>query len=112
MVFLHILFPILISLSFSDFIIDILFVNLGDKEALRAQFCIDELRKNNIISELFPDNIKLKKQMSYSNKRGSKYTALIGEKELSSKKITLRDMNDGSQENLTLTQLIKKIKNE
>ena len=68
------------------------------------------LRKNGISSELFPDCIKLKKQMSYSNKKNSKYTAIIGEDELKTGKINLRNMSTGNQELLTIDELIKKLK--
>ena len=91
---------------------DVFFVNLGEKEACISQKFVNILRKKGISSELFPDCVKLKKQMSYSNKKNSKYTAIIGEDELKTGKINLRNMSTGNQELLTIDELIKKIKNE
>ena len=95
-----------------DCSLDLLFVNLGEQEAFLCQDYIDELRVSGIKCELFPDQVKLKKQMSYANKRGVKYTALVGEEELKSKKITLRNMMDGSQESISLKDLINRLKND
>ena len=49
--------------------LDVLFVNLGDKEANLSQNYIDKLRSLNYSYELYPDTIKLKKQLSYANKK-------------------------------------------
>jgi histidyl-tRNA synthetase len=92
--------------------LDVLFVNLGEKEADISQDFVSILRKNSISSELYPDSIKLKKQMSYANKKDVKYIAIIGEDELDSGKINLRNMKTGDQELLGIDELIKTIKNE
>ena len=93
-----------------DCFIDVLFVNLGDEESFLSQFYIDKLRSFGIKCELFPDNLKLKKQMSYANNSGAKYTALVGEEEMKTKKITLKNMSNGTQESLSLKDLINKLK--
>ena len=92
--------------------LDVLFVNLGIEEAKLSQKFVGILRQNGISSELYPDMIKLKKQMSYSNKKNIKYTAIIGEDEISSGKINLRNMKTGDQDLLKIDELIKKIINE
>ena len=46
--------------------------------------------------------------MSYANKKGVKYTALVGEEEIKTKKITLKNMINGTQESVSLKDLIKK----
>jgi len=91
--------------------LDVLFVNLGEKEANVSREFVSVLRKNGISSELYPDCVKLKKQMSYSNKKNIKYTAIIGEDELNSGKINLRNMKTGDQDLLEINELIKKINN-
>lgn len=93
-----------------DCYLDILFVNLGKEEAILSQKYIDRLRLFGVKCELFPDNIKLKKQMTYANNKGVKYTALIGEGEIKTKKITLKNMKSGDQESVNFKDLIKKIK--
>ena len=93
-----------------DCFIDVLFVNLGDEESSLSQVYIDKLRSYGIKCELFPDNLKLKKQMSYANNSGAKYTALVGEEEMKTKKITLKNMSNGTQESLSFKDLINKLK--
>ena len=43
-----------------DFSLDVLFVNLGEREAILSQSYIDRLRNSGIKCELYPDNVKLK----------------------------------------------------
>ena len=93
-----------------DFSLDVLFVNLGEREAILSQSYIDRLRNRGIKCELYPDNVKLKKQMSYANKKKIDFVALIGEDELKTNKITLKNMINGSQEIISIENLIKKIK--
>ena len=92
--------------------LDVLFVNLGDKEANLSQNYIDKLRSFNYSCELYPDTIKLKKQLSYANKRNVRYIAIIGEDELKSNKITLKNMSNGDQHKLNFNDLINFLKNE
>ena len=92
--------------------LDVLFVNLGDKEAILSQNYIDKLRSLNYSCELYPDTIKLKKQLSYANKRNVRYIAIIGEDELKSNKITLKNMSNGDQHKVNFNDLINFFKNE
>ena len=92
--------------------LDVLFVNLGDKEAILSQNYIDKLRSLNCSCELYPDTIKLKKQLSYANKRNVRYIAIIGEDELKSNKITLKNMSNGDQHKFKFNDLINFFKNE
>ena len=92
--------------------LDVLFVNLGDKEAILSQNYIDKLRSLDYSCELYPDTIKLKKQLSYANKRNVRYIAIIGEDELKSNKITLKNMSNGDQHKFNFNDLINFFKNE
>ena len=51
--------------GFLDCFLDLLFVNLGEKEATLCQSYIDQLRASGVKCELFPDPLKLKKQILY-----------------------------------------------
>ena len=89
--------------------LDVLFVNFGKEEARHAQLCISKIRKNGISSELFPSNIKLNKQMSYANKRAVKYVVMLGEEELKKNILTVRNMDSGVQQSLSLEEFINSI---
>ncbi|MFV0529979.1 MAG: histidine--tRNA ligase [Flavobacteriales bacterium] len=93
----------------SEDIVQVLFVNFGEKEALQSLKYIKKLRELGINTELYPDQAKMKKQMIYADKRGILYIAMIGEDELKSNTLTLKNMNDGSQKSLTITDLIKEL---
>ena len=67
------------------------------------------MRENNISTELYPDSLSLKKQLGYANKNNIPYAVFVGDDELSRKRYNLKDMDSGSQELLTLTQLVKKL---
>lgn len=77
--------------------LDVLFINFGDKEAEEAMELIQQLRKKNIRCELYPDTAKMKKQMQYADKKAVKFVVIIGEEELNSGKVTLKNMETGEQ---------------
>ena len=85
----------------------ILFSNFGSQESVYCLKSIQKLRDNGIISELYPDAVKLKKQISYANKKDIPYVALVGDEEIKQNKITLKKMSDGSQKTLDINELIK-----
>ncbi len=67
------------------------------------------LRNNNITTDLYPDNPKLKKQLQYANNNAIPYVIIIGEDEVTSKLFTLKDMETGSQEKLGIDEIISKV---
>ncbi|MBE6302779.1 MAG: histidine--tRNA ligase [Bacteroidales bacterium] len=85
----------------------VLFVNFGAKEAAYSLGVISQLRKNNISAELYPETGKMKKQMGYANSHNIPYVAIIGEAEMESNLIALKDMNSGEQKQITIEELIK-----
>jgi len=89
--------------------VNVLFLNFGKENSLFSFEAISKLRENNISTELYPDTLSLKKQLGYANKNNIPYVVFVGDEELSEKKYNLKDMNSGSQELLTLTQLVKKL---
>ena len=98
------LFPKDIDLS-----TQVMFVNFGEKESLYCLSLLKELRNNNISAELYPSSVKIKKQMTYADNKGVQFVIMIGEDEMKSNTLSVKDMSSGEQNNLTLTQFIKKI---
>ena len=93
----------------ADFI-QVLFVNFGDKEADYCLNVLSEIRKAGINSELYPDSAKMKKQMNYANKKSIPYVVLIGEDEMNSGLLKVKNMKDGLQSNFNLADFIKLLK--
>jgi len=85
----------------------VLFVNFGEKEADYCLKVLRDLRKAGINSELYPDSAKMKKQMNYANKKGIPYVVLVGEDEMNSGLLTVKNMDDGSQSNINVVDMIK-----
>jgi len=85
----------------------ILFTNFGTLESLYCLKAITSLRSKSIAAELYPDAVKLKKQMVYCNKREIPYVVMVGEAEMEQNKYLLKNMNSGEQQLITLEALIK-----
>ena len=69
-----------------------------------------ELRKAGINTEVYLNDKKVKAKFKYANKLNIPYVAIIGEEELQNQKVTIKDMESGEQEMLTLEEAIQKIK--
>ena len=88
----------------------LLFVNFGENEAKTSLKHIKELRKHGISCELYPENAKMKKQMGYANDSGIPFVAIIGETEMQNNTIMLKDMVNGTQEQVPIEMVIEKLK--
>ena len=84
----------------------VMFVNFGEQEASVSLSHIMALRRAGISAELYPDSVKMKKQMNYANDRKIPYVAIVGADEVQNNTITLKDMNAGTQQTLSLEQLV------
>lgn len=84
----------------------LLFINFGDQETAYCLPLVNEARRQGVSTELFPDAVKMKKQMSYANAHEIPYVALAGENEMKENKITLKDMRSGEQKLLSKDDLI------
>ncbi len=87
----------------------LMFVNFGEKEEIHCFSLLAEIRKSGIKAELFPDKVKIKKQMNYANKKNVEFVALVGEDEMKNGLIGLKNMKTGVQSQITLDELIEKI---
>jgi len=87
----------------------VLFVNFGERESVSVIPLLNRLRGRGIASELYPDSVKMKKQMSYANSRGIPFVALIGEQEVKEGVVTLKEMGSGNQERLSPDELVERL---
>ena len=88
---------------------EVLFINFGEKEALHAQRAVMKLRAAGVSAELYPDSVKMKKQMNYANKRNIPFVVIVGEEELEGNNYALKNMNDSSQTKVSLDELIVRL---
>lgn len=90
--------------------VKVIFVNFGEKESLESARIVKSLREEGISAELYPDCVKIKKQMAYADSEQIPYVAMIGESELEEGVVNLKNMKDGSQERLSPAALVSKLK--
>ncbi len=87
----------------------LLFVNFGEAEVKHIIPILGRLRTSGIASELYPDQVKMKKQMNYANNRKIPFVALVGEQEIKDGVVTLKEMETGNQERLTPEELVVRL---
>ncbi len=83
----------------------VLFVNFGDKETAYCLPIIENLRKQNMAVEMYPDSAKLQKQFSYANARQIPFVAIAGEREMNEGKIVLKNMQSGEEKLIAKDQI-------
>ena len=88
----------------------LLFINFGEKETAYCLPIVSAARQQGIRTEIYPDAVKMKKQMSYANAKAIPFVALAGETEMAEGKITLKNMTTGEQFLVTPDELLKTIK--
>ena len=77
--------------------VDVLFLNFGNELIDNFYYEISKLRKKDISCELYPTKEKLKKQLSYANKKGIRFVVIIGPEEMERNKVIIKNMITGDQ---------------
>ncbi|WP_278690410.1 histidine--tRNA ligase [Leyella stercorea] len=88
----------------------LLFINFGEKESAYCLPVLRQCREAGIRTEIYPDSVKMKKQMAYANAKQVPFVALAGESEIAECKLTLKNMTTGEQTLVTPEELITIVK--
>ena len=88
----------------------LMFVNFGEKETAYLLPLIAKVRAAGVRTEIYPESVKMKKQMGYADTKNIPFVALVGDSEMTEGKINLKNMITGEQELLTIEQLIESFK--
>ena len=88
----------------------VIFINFGEKEANACLQHMSQLRCSGISCELFPESAKMKKQMAYANAKGIPFVAMVGDNELSTGTISIKNMSTGEQKTYTPQEAIELLK--
>ncbi|MBO5809530.1 MAG: histidine--tRNA ligase [Bacteroidales bacterium] len=91
-------------------ITEVIFLNFGPKEERYCLPYLQQLRRNGINAEIYPDSAKLQKQMKYADQRGIPVVVMAGEDEMNNKTFTVKFMKEGRQEKISAENLIEIIK--
>jgi histidyl-tRNA synthetase len=97
------LFPAELELS-----LDVLFVNFGETSLAENLRLLKKIRALGLSAEIYPSAAKLQKQLKYANDRNVRYVVMMGEDELQQDQITLKEMESGSQQQLSQAELLTK----
>lgn len=84
----------------------ILISNFDKISELYALPLLQKLRDTGVAVELYPTQAKLKKQLSYADAKSIPYVILIGEEEIQTNLLSLKNMQTGEQRKLTETDLL------
>lgn len=84
----------------------VLFINFGEKESNFALPLVYKLREAGIRTELYPDAAKMKKQMKFANDKQIPMVVMIGDDEMESGKLSIKNMESGEQSKISVEELI------
>ncbi|MEK6780329.1 MAG: histidine--tRNA ligase [Bacteroidota bacterium] len=80
-----------------------------DEETFRYGLKVtQEVRQHGIATEIYPDQTKLKKQLDYANKKMIPFVIVIGSDEMKDGLLTIKNMETGEQEKLSLNEILVK----
>ena len=89
---------------------ELLFINFGATETAYCLPVLRRCREAGIRTEIYPDSVKMKKQMAYANAKQVSFVVLAGEEEIAQGKLTLKNMATGEQTLVTPEELILAVK--
>jgi len=88
----------------------VLFMNFGEEEMAFNLKAIQKLRKMGIKAEFYPDKAKMDKQFKFAEKKGIPYVVIVGSQEMENNQFALKNLATGTQDTLTIDQLIDALK--
>ena len=89
---------------------ELLFINFGTTETAYCLPVLRRCREAGIRTEIYPDSVKMKKQMAYANAKQVSFVVLAGDEEIAQGKLTLKNMATGEQTLVTPEELILAVK--
>ena len=89
---------------------EVLVIPMDEEFDFYAIELVNFLRKNGISVDIYLESGKFKKKLTYADKLNIKNVIIIGEEEFKENKLTLKNMEDGSQELLGFEEVLEKFK--
>ena len=85
----------------------ILFCCFDSASQQYALSCLKKLRDANIPAEIYPDIKKVGKQLDYANALQIPFACIIGENEMQTGKLVLKNLHSGTQQELSIEAIIQ-----
>jgi histidyl-tRNA synthetase len=79
---------------------------MGREEAAYALGCMKLLRASGVSCELYPEEVKLKKQFDYAARRGIQKAVIIGKQEMKNNQVTWKNLLTGDQQTVELQDFL------
>ena len=83
-----------------------LFLNFGEDTIAFSLKNLQTLRKAGVPCELYPDSVKIGKQMTYANNKKIPYVIMAGSDEIKENVLTLKDMTTSEQKKMSIALTI------
>lgn len=83
----------------------VLFLNMGKKESLDLLPVLNDLRSNGVACELYPEAVKMDKQIKYALKKNARYVVIRGTREIENDSFTVKNLVTSTQEEISSGKL-------
>lgn len=88
----------------------VLFVHFDEAALNYSLQLVQKVRAAGIAAEIYPSFEKIKKQMKYADDKKIPFVILIGENEMQTGKLTMKNMASGEQQSLMIDEVVVKLK--
>mgnify|MGYP001240449281 CR=1 FL=1 len=88
----------------------LMFVNFGGAATSHCLKLLSKARKEGVSAELYPEEAKMKKQMTYANNKNIAHVILIGDDEMAADKVTYKNMETGEQSLISFGEVLELVK--
>ena len=82
---------------------------MGENAKLFGLKLLSDLRKNGISAQMDLMERNIKGQFKFANKINAKYTIVIGDNELETETVSVKNMADSSQKQVKVDDLVKEL---
>lgn len=87
--------------------LDMYVVSMGDAAKDKALSLVSELRENNMTVEMDFLDRKVKAQMKSADRLQAKFVVVIGDTELETGKVALKNLSNGTQKEMTFEEIVE-----
>ena len=86
----------------------VIFLAFDESARIWSLPLVRRLRDRNIATEVYTENKNIKKQFDYANKRNIPFCVIVGDNEMKTGQLAVKNMIEGSQELMSIDELIEK----
>jgi histidyl-tRNA synthetase len=87
----------------------ILILNLTERAMDQYYSLLTEIRKVGKVVDLYPNQTKMDKQLTYADKAGYTHAILMGEDELANKQVQIKNLKERKQESVEFEKAVFKL---